>query len=328
MADVGAAAGVSDATVSNVLSGKVKVTEKTRSAVLAAVEDLGYRMNASARGLRTGRTGSISLAIPDLSSAFYARVAQAIVREAEGLDWSVTLHETGFQQEKELDIFLGRRRQLTDGLIFYNKTLHSDGSISTPDQPVVVLGEALFTDHLSNVAISNVEGAHAATQHLAQSGRRRIAALGTHPEGGVGTVRDRLAGYRQALAEADLPIDPNLVLPSAWWGLADGAALAEELMTRRLSVDALFCFNDTLALGAMHVLSRHGVRIPDDIAVIGFDNIDAAAFGLPPLTSIDPGVEELAAVSVAALANFVDGNPGHGHGVRRIPFRLVQRESA
>lgn len=312
MADVGARAGVTARTVSNVLSGNTAVRPETRERVLRAVDELGYRMNTSARSLRTGRTGSITLAIPDLSIDYFSDLASRIMTAAERHGWAVVIEQTGARREIELAILSGARRQLSDGLIFQPHALGpGDERYLAGNDRLVILGDRIFHGPVDHVAMANTEAATLATRYLVDRGRTRIAAIGTNPQ--VSTVSAaslRLDGYRHALDAAGLPVRDDYVVVAPEWHLRDGAAAMGRLLALPEPPDAVFCFNDTLAFGALHTLAARGVRVPDDIAVIGFDNVPMAEFSIPPLTTIEPGTDQIAKQAVDLLASRVEGRAG------------------
>lgn len=304
MAHVGVAAGVSDRTVSNVLSGKVPVSPATREAVMKAVQELGYRINTSARGLKTGRTGSITLAVPDLSIDYFVELTQAVMREAESMGWSVTLQQTETIRERELSVVSGVNHQPGDGLIFQPHALGQDDIAALqPDRPMVLLGERIFEAPFDHVTMANTDAAAAATRHLLQTGRRRIAVIGPNLQDTTATAATlRLQGYRQALEAAGVPFRSELIGEADPWRQAQGAAAVEALIARGVTFDGLFCFNDTLAFGAMHALHRNALAVPSDVAVVGFDNTTASAFCVPSLTTVEAGVADIASNAVRLLA--------------------------
>jgi DNA-binding LacI/PurR family transcriptional regulator len=309
MADVGALAGVTARTVSNVLSGSTAVRPETRDRVLRAVDELGYRMNTSARSLKTGRTGSITLAIPDLGIDYFSDLTRRIITEAERYDWSVVIEQTGGRRDTEIAILSGSRRQHSDGLIFQPHALGpGDEKHLAGHDPLVILGDRIFNGPVDHVAMLNTEAARIATEYLIRSGRSRIAAIGSNPR--VSTVSAaslRLQGYLAAMEAAGLPTPPERIVVAEEWHLNDGAAAMAHLLTLDERPDAVFCFNDTLAIGALHTISTQGLSVPGDIAVVGFDNTPASQYSHPPLTTIEPGTDQIARYAVDMLAARVAG---------------------
>jgi DNA-binding LacI/PurR family transcriptional regulator len=175
--------------------------------------------------------------------------------------------------------------------------------------------------------MQNVEGAQAATEHLLRSGRRRVVALGAHPGEVIGSAGLRLAGYRRALDDAGLPFDEDLVVSVGPWHRRDGSVAMRDFLGRGVAFDAVAAFNDTLALGAMRALQDHGLSIPGDVAITGFDNIDETQFSMPALTTIDPGREEIAETAIDLLLERIAGRVDDAPREIAVPFRLIERES-
>ncbi len=295
MHDVAQRAGVSTKTVSNVINGYPYIRPGTRERVLAAIAELGYQVNTAARSLRTGRSGIIGLAVPELRVPYFAELAGSVIVAAETRGLTVIIEQHGGRRELELEVLNGQRRLLTDGLIYSPLALGpgDEGLLDTP-YPLVLLGERIFHDGIDHVTMQNTAAAQAATEHLLALGRRRILALGPNPSVEVGSAPLRLVGYRAALEAAGLPRDPDLeVDTSRTWDHATGARTMARLIDDRLDFDAVFAFNDSLALGAMHELQVRGYRVPDDVAVIGFDAIEEGRYSNPTLTTVDPGHAEI-----------------------------------
>lgn len=337
MHDVAKLAGVSIKTVSNVLSGYPYVRDSTREKVLAAVAHLGYRMNISARNLRAGRTGIIALAVPELSLPYFAELADAVIRAAEERSWTVLVEQTGALREREIAVLSGSRKHLVDGLIFAPQAVGADDiDHLRGDFPIVLIGERIFPGPVDNVTMSNVEAARSATRHLLDLGRRQIAVIGAHPGESDGTASLRLEGYLAALRGLGIEPAEELIAPAGLWHRAEGAAAMRALLESGAPIDGVFCFNDTLALGAMHVLLRHGIRIPDDVAIMGFDDIEEARFSMPPLSSVEPGRDQIARTAVALLTEQIttrsrtkpgesQGGPEHRQVIAQFTIRV--RES-
>ena len=303
MQDVAQRAGVSIKTVSNVVNGYPYIRESTRQRVLDAIQELDYQVNAAARNLRTGRTGIIALALPELSLPYFAELADAVIEAADQQGLTVIIEQHGGRRERELDVLSGVRRHLTDGLIYSPLALgEGDEAHLEVDFPLVLLGERIFHDPVDHVTMDNVEAARAATSYLLGLGRRRIAVIGVHPGEVIGSAGLRLRGHLAALAEAGIEADDALLGPAGLWHRATGAQAMADMLDAGVRPDAVFGLNDALALGAMHELQLRGLRIPEDVAVVGFDDIDEGAYANPALTTVDPGREQIARTAVEMLA--------------------------
>lgn len=329
MNDVAQRAGVSIKTVSNVVNGYPHIRESTRARVLAAIEELDYQLNVAARNLRTGRTGIIALALPELSLPYFAELADSVIEAADAEGLTVLIEQTGSRRERELEVLSGARRHLTDGLLFSPLALgEGDEALLDVDFPMVLLGERLFPDTVDHVTMQNVEGARAATEHLLGLGRRRVAVVGVHPGEVVGSAGLRLRGYREAIEAAGLPFDERLLGEAGLWHRSTGAAAAAHLLESGAEPDAIFAMNDAMALGVLHELQVRGVRVPDDVAVIGFDAVDEGEYSNPSLSTVDPGRQQIAETAVRLLAEQIADKTGT-HRPQRVyaDYRILERRS-
>lgn len=299
--DVAALAGVSPKTVSRVVNGEPGVSPTTRERVLDAVARAGYAPNTSARSLRTGRSGAIGLAVPELNQPFFAEIADRIAAEARRHDLALVLGVTGERGQGEAD-FLSRHPEL-DGTIMYWQGMEPEQiTAAAAQRPLVLLGERQH-DGVDRVTMDNERGIGLVVSHLHALGRRRIAVLGT-PAAGAWThaaSRVRAAALRVAMEDRDLPLDERLLVSATEWRRVDGATAIRTLLARRVPFDAVIAFNDGLALGALHELAAAGVRVPDDVAVTGFDNLEISRYNSPALTTISPTLSAYGADAVALL---------------------------
>ena len=327
--DVARLAEVSIKTVSNVINDYPHIRPATRQKVENAIAELGYTPNLTARNLRSGRTGAIALALPDLGLAYFAELAAQVIQEAEAAGVAVLVEQTGADRDRELELLRGPRRKLTDGLIFSPLGM-SDEDVAAlrVDYPLVLLGERIFDGPTDHVTMRNVDAARAATEHLIASGHRRIAVVGAHEGELVGSAALRMQGYREALGGAGIPYDDDIVGYTTLWHRANGADSMRELLDRGAEFDAVFGLNDTLALGAMRVLQEAGRHVPDDVAVIGFDGLDEAKYSIPSLTTVDPGREWIARTAVSTLLGRIAGTPDPEPRTMFADFRILNRESA
>jgi DNA-binding LacI/PurR family transcriptional regulator len=327
MHDVAQRAGVSVKTVSNVVNGYPHIRESTRRRVEEAIDHLGYRLNLSARNLRTRRTGMITLNVPELSLPYFAELADSVIRAADERGWSVLIEQTGAERTRELGVLAGRRRHLTDGVIFSPLALGPDDlSRFDVDFPLVVLGERVFGARADHVTMNNVEAAQAATAHLIATGRRRIAVVGAHAGEVIGSAALRLTGYERALAGAGIPHDPMLVGEAGLWHRSTGAETLGRMLDSGVEIDAVFALNDAMALGALHALHARRIDVPGDVALIGFDDVDDVRYSVPTISSVDPGRDEIARTAVELLVERIGGSE---EPFRRIVpgTRIVGRES-
>jgi DNA-binding LacI/PurR family transcriptional regulator len=326
--DIAKRAGVSLATVSNVVNGYRPVGSKTRLRVQQAIDELGYAPNLSARHLRSGRTGIIALAIPELDNPYFAELAGAAIREAESHGYTLLLDHTSGDREQETMLAEGFQKQFIDGLILSPVALNREDILArSSEAPLVLLGETVYDVPYDHIAIDNVAASHAAVQHLVSLDRRRIAFIGAHPDEHRQPAHLRLRGYQEALAAAGLPIDSSLVAIAAHFGRPDGLSGMRTLLKVRPRPDAIFAYNDLIAIGAMRAVIEAGLRIPEDIAVIGFDDIEDGRFSNPTLTTISPDKEHIGQLAVRSLIARINNKPMDPPRLVQPPFRLVTRES-
>jgi DNA-binding LacI/PurR family transcriptional regulator len=327
--DVARLADVSIKTVSNVINDYPHIRPATREKVEAAIAELGYTPNLTARNLRSGRTGAIALALPDLGLPYFAELAALVIHEAEAAGVVVLVEQTGADRTRELDLLRSPRLKLTDGLIFSPLGMaQEDAAALDVSFPLVLLGERIFDGPTDHITMRNVEAARAATEHLISLGRRRIAVVGAHEGEILGSAALRLQGYREALEAAGIAYDETIIGYTTLWHRANGADSMRELLARGGEFDAVFGLNDTLALGAMRVLQESGRRVPDDVAVVGFDGLDEAAYSIPSLTTVDPGRAWIAKTAVSTLLARIAGDADAPPRTLLADYRILERESA
>ncbi|WP_369198707.1 LacI family DNA-binding transcriptional regulator [Streptomyces djakartensis] len=330
--DVAALAGVSVKTVSNVVNGYTYVAPPTREKVERALAELDYRPNLSARNLRQGRTGVVALALPELDAPYFAELTRFVIDAATERGWTVIIEQTDGRPERERQVLEGIREQRIDGLIFSPITVGRDELADRDDSTaLVLLGERIFEGPTHHVAIDNQRAAREVTEHLLSLGRTRIAAIGRQTSPNANTAHLRLAGYKEALASAGLPYDEALAPPTDSYHRRDGAEVMERLLALEEPPQAVFCFNDLLALGAQRTALARGLRIPQDVALAGFDDIEDGRYSTPTLTTVSPDKEQLARVAVEMLEQQIYGS--RHTGGRPLPrevtaaHRLLVRES-
>ena len=301
--DVALRAGVSVRTVSNVVNDFPLVARSTRQRVQRAIDELGYRPNVSAQNLRRGTSGLIGVAVPELSVPYFSELAGLIVQNARRRHYTVVVEQTDGDHKRERELLSeSGRSQLLDGLIFSPLALDQEDVRSHPSKlPVVFLGEHTGDGPYDHIGIDNVAAAREATAHLARLGRQRIAAIG-HQGGSLGeTGKLRTAGYRQALRDNGLHFRKELLIPARSFHRDSGGSAMEELLTLPQPPDAVFCYNDLLAIGALRVALTRGLKVPDDIAIVGFDDIEEGRYCVPSLTTVSPDKEEIARAAVDHL---------------------------
>jgi DNA-binding LacI/PurR family transcriptional regulator len=325
--DVALVAGVSYRTVSNVINEHPHVRATTRDRVNAAIALVGYRPNYAARMLRLGRTDIIRLALPELDQPHFSGFASRVIEEANAQGLVVLTEQTHDSRPGEFASLAATGRLATDGLLIYPALIEpGDLNRILEHASIVLLGQNLVDDRVDQVTLRDVEGAEAATEHLLMLGHRHIAVIGADAPLHPGASVLRLEGYRNALARHGLDFDPTLVASVDSWRRRDGAEGVRRLLESGAGFSAVFAFNDTLALGVSYELQAQGRKVPADVSVVGFDNIDDAQFASPPLTTVDPGWGELARIAVETLVERM-AHPDAPTRLLQSDARLVERES-
>jgi DNA-binding LacI/PurR family transcriptional regulator len=314
-------------TVSRVVNGSPRVSAEAREAVLAAIDELGYVPNRAARTLVTRRTDTVALVVAEseqriFDEPFFAGIIRGISPELNdtGLQLLLALARSPEEYARLENYLTG---QHVDGVLL--TSLHGDdplpAKLEAGGVPTVLGGRPPGLTPVSYVDVDNRDGARQAVEHLLRRGRRRIATIAGPQDMGVGV--DRLAGYREALAGAGLP---ELVVYGDF-SEASGVAAAAELLELDPELDAVFAADDPMALGAMRVLKKRGRRIPEDVAVIGFEDSASAPIADPPLTTVHQSVEEMGRRMARLLISRIQGEALADPVVILQPH-LVVRESA
>ena len=326
--DVAQLAGVSPRTVSNVVNDFHYVSPAMRAKVQAALDELNYTPNLLARSLRQGRTGIITLLIPDVTVSYFGELAHQVVEHASRLGLTVMIDETSGQPQRErtlLDVAV--YSSWVDGILLSPLGLtETDLTGLSSTKPVVLLGERAAKPALDHVGINDVRAAHDATQHLIDSGRRRIAAIGGSAIGFDATSKLRLRGYRTALRSGGLPYEGGYARTPDYKRVS-GAAAVRTLFARPDPPDGVFCFSDELAVGALRALYELEVSVPGDVSVVGFDDVEESVFATPSLTSIRPDKNAVATAALDMLLERIHGSEVAPRDVR-IGYQLIARESS
>lgn len=326
--EVAELAGVSIKTVTNVMHERPNVRESTRERVLAAIAAVGYRPNLSARNLAYGRAGTIALVVPRLDMPYFASLAMHVLEVAQQHEWFVLIVQTRGELEAERRLLQSGFPQRLDGVILDPFRVSADEIRDRADPgPLVLIGEKPFRGLADHVAIDNVAAARTAVDHLVAIGRRRIAMIGATPDDSDNLRRD---GYLAGLRAHGLAVEPGWVRPVASNRGEHGAAATAEILAAVDAgevpmPDALFCAADWLALGAIRELTGRGHRVPDDVAVVGFDDIPYGRVSTPTLTTIASAREEIARAAVESLQQQQRGSTAPREIVAG--FELVVRES-
>jgi DNA-binding LacI/PurR family transcriptional regulator len=326
--DVAELAGVSMKTVSNVVHQYPHVSPKMRERVQRAIDELGYRPNMLGRRLATGRTGLIALAFADVTLPYFAELARRVSSLAEEQGYRVLIEETDSTLEGERAVISSSEAGHVDGMIFQpSKMSSAELSQTRTDIPLVILGEGAAPLTIDRVMIDNVAAAREATAHLIELGRKRIAFAG-HETGGLSRTSElRIMGYQAALEEAGLAVEPALLIPSKAISPVEAAISVGAALDAGLEIDAIMCRDDLAAIGALRALQERGRRVPEDVAITGWDNTLMTAVTFPSITSIAPDMTALALRALTMLRERIEGLETMGRH-ELVGFELMKRESA
>ncbi len=325
--DVAALAGVSLKTVTNVVHQRPYVKDETRARVQAAIEKLDYRPSLAGRQLQSGRSNMITLAVPRIDEPYLGALAHELIAAAEPRGYTVVMDETGGRVEREEQAARGYPGHGIDGVIYsplaLNPRLLADMSRNTP---MVLLGEALPESSADYVAIDNAASAGEVVDHLVGQGRSRFVFLGGQPDVYPGVGEQRALAVGQRVVDHGLDAT-DLVVTTGRFRRDEGARRVRESLSRLRRCDALICASDLLALGALAALREAGLIVPDDIAVVGWDNIEDGAYSEPSLTSVAPDLLGLAEKAVDALITRINGDRSESRSYV-VPHELIVRRSS
>jgi LacI family transcriptional regulator len=306
ISDVAREAGVSQMTVSRVINGKGEVSASTRRHVLDVIERLGYRPSSIARGLVTQRTGTLGLVVPDIANPFFSEVARGAQDRASAASYSILLCNTDESPQQELTVLKALEDKRVDGVAVCSSRLPDEslGAALEHHPAAVLVNRRLEAACVGVAVLADAEGAQSATAHLLRSGHRAVGLLAGPSNSYSGQQRSR--GCRAAMAAAGLPHNPAWVRPCSSQ-LEGGKEAALDLLADQPAVTALFCYNDLVAIGALLACAELGRQVPDDVAVVGFDDIPIAALVTPALTTCRVPRHELGERAMQLLLDRING---------------------
>jgi LacI family transcriptional regulator len=304
--DIADLAGVSIATVSRVLNDRPDGAPETRATVLQVVREQGFTTNRGARALTMGRTGVVGLTLPLVADAYFGPILSGAAEALYEQDMRIMLAPTLHEHDREVSLVDRLVRGMTDGAILLLPEESTDELLTLHETyPFVVVDpREPPPDGIPSVSAMHAAGAKAATEHLLALGHRRIGAIGGVP--GWYANEERMIGFRAALAADGLLPDPALIVYSDW-RIPRGEEAAEELLSRPDPPTAIFGFNDNVAIGALHAAQRRGLRVPEDLSIVGFDDTFQATIVTPRLTTVRQPLAELGRMGVSLLLRLIEG---------------------
>ena len=321
--DLATAAGVSHSTVSRAIRGAGRVSAATRARILTLAREMGYYPNEAARSLVMGRTKTIGVVVTTIGDPFVTQVVNGIEDAAHEAGYSVFLSSSRNQADREMAVVRVFRQRRVDAVIVTSSrvgSLYGD-ALAEFGVPIVLINSQHEGRYLYSIAVDDTQGAELAVEHLLQLGHRRIGYVGSETRP-VSCTR-RKAGYRQALARHGLALDPSLnVQPQAANDLSAGRLGLEMLLPANPS--AIFAYNDVIAIGALLEARKQGIAIPDQVSLMGFDDIEATEFVTPTLTTVRQPKADMGRAAVEMVLALLKGDEVSN---RWLPGELVVRES-
>ncbi len=320
--DIADHARVSKSTVSRVLNNSCAVHQDKRSAVLEAMKSLGYEPNVFARSLAGGRSMTIGILTQNIGAPFYDSIAQGVIEGLAGSGYSPIFVDGQWQKSTESEVIrtlLGRK---VDGLVLIGGEVPVEELNQLRERlPTIVVGRELVGWENQCIYIDNVDAGYRATMHLIDFGHRDIALLR-----GIKNHADaiqRFEGYTKALADSGIEFDPDLIYQGDF-SAQSGVLGVNSLLSRSTHFSAVFAANDMVAFGARLALHRQGIRVPEDVSIIGFDDQAEAAYMTPPLTTMRQPAVEMGAAAASALLHRIRGE---SYQLPKLPVQLQRRES-
>lgn len=311
--DIAEAVGVSASTVSRVINGKSYVNEQTRKKVLAMVEQTNYQPNVLAKSLKMGRSNTICLMLPSIENLIFPAITRGVEDVARKHGFNVILCNTDEDDASEQAYIEKMKTRWTDGFILCSGNDNSNHAhvLRSEGIPVVKVNRFIEADleKVDTVSVDNFKAAYTATKYLIRSGRRRIALA--HGTDNLYFYRERYRGYCQALADAGIPYDNSLVLRETN-GPESFYQITKETMMMKNPPDAFFASSDPKAFAILHALHELKYRVPEDVAVMGFDNVSLSSMMEPPLSTISQPLHDMGAVAAKRLIRQINYKSEHG----------------
>lgn len=324
--DVAKEAGVSIATVSRVLNDIDVVNEDTKKKVLDAIKELGYRPNIVARSLKTQRTKTIGILIPDISSQFYPEIVRGAEDVANIYDYNVILCNSDFDVEKEKEYLRVLKEKMVDGVIYMSSSFNEEilELINELDLNTVLVESKDKEDRLPSVTIDNVSATYEATKYLIGKGLKNLGFIGVKGDT-MNAWGERFVGFEKAINEAGLELDSELVHFDSL-KVKSGYEAAEKFINSKKKFDGIICASDEIAMGVINGLRDNGITVPRDVSVIGFNNNYAASIFYPKITTISQPSYDMGSVAMRMLIKLLANKPlEEGHFI--LDYELIERDS-
>ncbi len=323
--DVAEAAGFSVNTVSRALNDKPDVSRETKRTILETARKLGYRPNKLARGLRSNKTQTIGVIVADIANPYFGALVKGTEAEARKYGYSVILQNTDEKYERELEAIQVMQEEQVEGIIL-SPTQKEKGSVEYLNElgiPFVLAGRRFLEPKTDYVVTDDVQGGFLATEHLIQLGHTRISIINGPLH--ISSARERLEGYRMALNKYKIKADSSLIMYGAVT-MEDGYSVARSLLQQVPRVTAIFAFSDFVAFGVLRAIREAGLKVPEDVSVVGYDDNQFAACAEVPLTTVRISTMGLGISAVRALNEKLQNR--HKTVQIELPVELVVRQSS
>ncbi|WP_448536052.1 LacI family DNA-binding transcriptional regulator [Pseudothermotoga sp.] len=286
MKDIAEKAGVSVNTVSRVLNNKPDISKETREKILRIAKELGYIKNITASSLRSNQTKIVGVILEDITNLFFAEVMKGMEAAARKYGYQLLLMNTGTDPKKQREAIQTLLERRVEGILI---TPTEDGlsdfeRLSHINVPAVIVGRHIERLQLDEIHSDEVKGGYLATKHLLLRGRKKILFINSVPENSAARMREE--GYRKALREANVHLPEDYIIVSSEPNMEAGYDAVLKAIEKKLDFDGIFCYNDMFAFGAMRALEELGKRVPQDVAVVGYDDVAFASYYRPALTTI------------------------------------------
>ncbi len=324
--DVARVAGYSINTVSRALTGKPEISPATRTRILEVAAQLGYKPNWLARGLRSSRTGIIGVIVADIANPYFSTLVKGAVKMARAYDYNIVLLSTDEDYDREKEAIQVLLSQRVDGVLIAptQKGTETIEELVKSEVPFLLMSRYFAELETDYVIMDDLQGGFLATEYLLNRGHKRIAMINGPLH--ISSARERFEGYKKALSQHGLEVDLSLIVSGALT-MEDGYRAARRLL-QRASLSAIFAFSDFVAFGVLRAIREQGLRVPQDIAVVGFDDILFASCMETPLTTVDGSKERLGKKAVEILVRKLNKEKPAKQVKIRLPVRLIVRATA
>ncbi|SFU90393.1 transcriptional regulator, LacI family [Clostridium sp. DSM 8431] len=324
--DVAKEAGVSIATVSRVLNDIDVVNEDTKKKVLDAIKKLGYRPNIVARSLKTQRTKTIGILIPDISSQFYPEIVRGAEDVSHIYDYNIILCNSDFDSDKEKEYLRVLKEKMVDGVIYMSSSLDDEiiDTINDLDLKTVLVESKDKNHDFPSVTIDNISAIYCGTKHLIDNGAKNLAYIGTDAKG-MNAWGERYIGFEKAVREAGLKKDNDLVFFDTL-KVKSGAKAVKHFIETGKKFDGIVCASDEIAMGAINELRDNGIRVPEDVSVIGFNNNNAGAIFYPKISTVAQPSYDMGSVAMRMLIKILNKKP-LDQDQYVLDYQLIKRDS-